>query len=58
MEHNEVDITFTVKASEAQGRTLVKNVDTGETHWEPGEAVAQPKKAAAPRRTSGPSRQD
>ena len=33
MEHNEVDITFTVKTSEANGRKLIKNVDTGETRW-------------------------
>ena len=34
MNHNEVDITYTVKASEANGRQLIKNVDTDETHWE------------------------
>ena len=33
MEHNEVDITHTVKASEADGRRLIKNVDTSETRW-------------------------
>lgn len=33
MEHNEVDVTHTVKASEADGRLLLKNVDTGETRW-------------------------
>lgn len=33
MEHNEVDITHTVKASEAKGGQLIKNLDTGETRW-------------------------
>lgn len=33
MEHNEVDITHTVKTSEAAGRRLIKNVDTGDTRW-------------------------
>ena len=33
MEHNEVDVTHTVKTSEAAGRRLIKNVDTGETRW-------------------------
>ena len=33
MDHNEVDITHTVKASEADGRRLIKNIDTGETRW-------------------------
>lgn len=42
MEHNEVDVTYTVKASEADGRRLIKNVDTGETRWEGAEPVAAP----------------
>lgn len=50
MNHNEVDITYTVKASEANGRQLIKNVDTGETRWEdkcddPLLPVKQPTKA-------------
>ena len=44
MEHNEVDITHTVKADESKGRQLVKNLDTGETRWEGGEEVKEPAK--------------
>ena len=33
METNEVDITHTVKASEAAGGQLIKNLHTGETRW-------------------------
>lgn len=54
MNHNEVDITYTVKAGEANGRQLIKNLDTGETRWEdkcddeehdPLSPVKQPTKA-------------
>ena len=34
MENDEVDITHTVKASESNGRQLLKNIVTGETRWE------------------------
>ena len=44
MEHNEVDVTYSVKASESNGRRLIKNIDTGETRWEGGEEVKEPAK--------------
>ena len=35
------DITYTVKASEANGRRLLKDTETGETVWEPAAEPVQ-----------------
>lgn len=56
MEHNEVDVTHTVKASEADGRRLIKNVDTGETRWEGAPVV--PTKPEKKPKTFKPQYQD
>ena len=61
MEHNEVDVTHTIKATESKGRQLIKNLDTGKTRWvgecDDEEHDIEPVKSK-PKKVRAPSTQD
>ena len=63
---SKVDISFTVKASERNGRTLYRDLNTGQIFWEPAEVpveteatfVAAPVPSRKPRRSRKDSEGD
>ena len=41
MQRNLIDITFTVRPAEAQGRRLFRDLNTGQILWEPVEPLPE-----------------
>lgn len=58
MNLHEVDVTYTVKTSESQGRKLIKNIITGKTRWECDDEEHDLPPQKKPKKTRAPSTQD